>query len=122
MSLEADARAAALANVNIAALIGSRFYPSEAPQEAARPLIAYNMTSNDGDRTLGGVFVERLARYQWRLVCDSYEQVIQLCAAVLELAGTGHGDIAHMDIRSGPDGYDFETKRYIRVMEVVVNK
>lgn len=122
MSLETDARAAALAVANVASLIGERFYAGEAPQEAARPLIVYTQINSDGDRTLGGGFWERRARYQWRLICDTYEQVVMLKTAVRELNGTDYGDIEYFEINDGPDGYDFETKRFIKVMDVLVSK
>jgi hypothetical protein len=122
MSLEEDARAAALANTNITNLIGSRFYPNEAPQEAARPLVIYQQIASQGERTLSGFHAERRAQYQWRLVCDSYEQIVQLKAAVKQLSGTGHGSIAKIDIDDGPDGFDFETVRYTKVMSVYLTK
>lgn len=122
MSLEADARTAALAVSNISTLIGTRFYPNEAPQEAARPLIVYQQISSEGDRTLGGGFWERRARYQWRLVADTYEEIVMLKTAVRELNGTSYGDITDFNINDGPDGYEFETNRFTKIMDVSVSK
>jgi hypothetical protein len=122
MSLESDMVAAALAVTNIEAQIDDRFYAGEAPQEAARPLVVYLQTNSEGDRTLGGGFWERRARYQWRLICDTYEQVVILKSACRELNGTAYGDIADFNINDGPDGYDFETKRFIKVMDVSISK
>lgn len=121
MSLEEDARAAALANSNISNLIGARFYANEAPA-VARPLIVYQQIASQGDRTLSGFFAERRAQYQWRLVCDSYEQIVQLKAAVKQLSGTGYGSIAKIDIDDGPDGFDFESERYTKIMSVYLTK
>lgn len=121
MSLEEDARSAALANVNITNLIGSRFYANEAPA-VERPLIVYQQIASQGERTLSGMVVERRAQYQWRLVCDSYDQIVQLKTAVKQLAGTAYGSIANIDIDDGPDGYDFETERYTKIMSVYLIK
>lgn len=121
MSLEADARAAAMANANITNLIGTRFYANEAPA-VERPLVVYQQLGSQGERTLGGMFAERRAQYQWRLVCDTYEQVVQLKTAVKQLSGTGYGSIRTIDIDDGPDGFDFETQRYTKIMSVYLTK
>lgn len=121
MSLESDMRAAALAVSNITSLIGQRFHPSESPADGL-PAIVYTHIFSDGDRTLGGVFVERRASYQWRLVAETYAEIVQLKAAVNELAGTSPSGITKIDITEGPDGYEFETKRYIRIINVYLIK
>lgn len=121
MSLEEDARAAAMANSNITALIGTRFYANEAPA-VDRPLIVYQQIASQGERTLSGFHAERRAQYQWRLVCDSYDHIVQLKTAVKQLSGTGYGSITKIDIDDGPDGYDFETKRYTKIMSVYLTK
>ena len=121
MSLEEDGRSAAMANVNITDLIGDRFYANEAPA-VERPLIVYQQIASQGDRTLAGMVVERRAQYQWRLVCDSYEAVVQLKTAVKQLAGTSFGSISKIEIDDGPDGFDFETKRYTKIMSVYLTK
>ena len=120
MSLEEDARAAALANSNIAALIGTRFYANEAPA-VDRPLIIYQHINSRGERTLGGFFAERWAQFQWRIVADSYADTLLVKAAVMELAGTNYSDFK-IDISDGADGFDFETQRYTRLMTVYLTK
>jgi hypothetical protein len=119
MSIESDLRSAFLANSNVSTLIGTRFYPLEAPQEATLPLIVYLQTSGDGERTLGGVFVQQEARYQVRLVGSSYDSIVQLKAAALELAGSGYGVISDMEVSEGPDGYDFDTARFEKIINVL---
>lgn len=121
MSLEEDARAAAMANANITNLIGNRFYANDAPA-VDRPLVVYQQIASQGERTLSGFHAERRSQYQWRLVCDSYEQVIQLKAAVKQLSGTGYGSITKIDIDDGPDGFEFETGRYTKIMSVYLTK
>jgi hypothetical protein len=45
-----------------------------------------------------------------------------LKAAVKQLSGTGHGSIAKIDIDDGPDGFDFESVRYTKIMSVYLTK
>jgi hypothetical protein len=119
MSIESDMRAAFLANANVAALVVDRFYPLQAPQGVSLPTIVYQHNSGDGERTLGGVFVQQEARYTLRLVTADYSTIVQLKVACLELAGSNYGVISDFDITEGGDGFDFDTERYIKVINVL---
>lgn len=119
MSIESDLRAAVLANANVSSLIDTRVYPGEIPANATLPAIAYQHIASNGERSLGGMYVEHSGRYQMRLVADTYDEIIQLKSAVLEVAGTSYGTLTRIEIDEGPDGYDFETRRYVRVLEIL---
>lgn len=122
MSMEADMVAAVLAVSTITDLIGDRFYSLQAPAAAERPLIVYQQISSEGDRSLGGVYQERRAQYQWRLVCDTYESIVALKTAVRDLAGTSASGISKIDIADGPDGQDYESQRETKIINVTLTK
>ena len=119
MSVESDLRDAFLNNVNVSALVGTRFYPLQAPESVTFPAIVYQQTSGDGERTLGGVFVQQQANYQLRLIAESYDTLVQLKVAALEVSGVSQGKITDIDVSEGPDGFDYATDRVIKIMNVL---
>lgn len=122
MSLESDARDAAMANSNVTALIDARFFHASNVPDETLPLVIYQQISSQGENSLGGIFVERTASYQWRLVSDNYNDILLLKAALKELAGTSQGTIALIDVSDGPDGFEFESSRYTKILNVRLTK
>lgn len=120
MSLETDLRGAFLANANLAALIGSRFYFQHAPQNATLPLIVYWQNESIGERTLSGMFVQTAATYDLMLVTATGDSLQDVRAAVLELAGTSYGSLYKIDVNDGPDDFDYQNNRYTKMMDVQV--
>ncbi len=123
MSVESDLVARIIGNADVAGLIGTRLYPLRIPDDAALPAIAYQEIDGIGERTLGGHFVYTARRYQLRLVADSYEMIVKMKTAVGGVDdGPGPtGAYTRLFIDEGPDGFEFETQRYEKVLEAQVN-
>ena len=121
MSIEVDFRAALLADTNVSALIGTRVYPLMLPDDADTPAVIYQELDAVGERTLSGHFIARTRRYQLRLVAASYDEIVQLKAAVAGVFSGGNGDYSRLFIDDGPDGYEFDTKLYTKILDAQIS-
>jgi hypothetical protein len=121
MSIEEDLRAVLLADTNVAALIGTRVYPLMLPDDAATPAIIYQEIDAIGERTLGGHFIATARRYQLRLAATSYDMIVQLKAAVAGVDSGPNGGYTRLFIDDGPDGYEFDTKLYTKILEAQIS-
>ena len=121
MSIEEDLRELLLADVNVAALIGTRVYPLMLPDDAATPAIIYQEIDAIGERTLSGHFIASQRRYQLRLVADSYSTIVQLKAAAAGVASGPNGGYTRLFIDDGPDGYEFDTQLYTKILEAQIS-
>lgn len=121
MSIEEDFRDALLADSNVSDLVGTRIYPLMLPDDAAVPAITYQEIDAIGERTLSGHFIARQRRYQLLLVAATYDEIVQMKAAVGGLFSGGSGDYSRVFIDDGPDGYEFDTKLYTKILEAQVS-
>jgi hypothetical protein len=113
-------RALQLACAPVAAIVGTRIYAGEAPEDAGYPyLFIHEVDRNERSTTsLAGNYVLVTARVQVTPIARSYGECKALLQAAKLDAGAHTGVIAGVTVRSvtrgavGPDFHDAETDTY----------
>lgn len=91
MSIEAELFTALSTNSGVSSLVGSRIYPSRAPDSAQRPLIVYQLVAGTRVATLPGVGDAVKKRIQVSCHADTYSAAKSVAAAVISaLEGNGY--------------------------------
>lgn len=112
------------ANAGLLALISTRIYPRELPQEPTLPALTYSLVTAPTDYTHDSGVKKVRAQYQFDCWGTSYGETVRLATA-LKLAipslravlSSGHRCDRAFIVNSG-DTYDPESKRDRRMVEV----
>lgn len=114
--IEASILTHMLNNAGLKALIGTRLYPNELPQNPTLPAVTYNLISKPRQE-LGNQFV----RIQYDCYAGVYGQVKQVTAAIESAANaaTSVSNLHTVYIDNAFDGFDTQTGRHRGVVDVV---
>lgn len=87
MSIAAGLHSLLIGDAGVAALIGDRNFPHEAPQDADTPFTVYRLGEEETPRDLSGSVVSR--RYRYDIVCsaDTFDAAKELSIAVKQAVG-----------------------------------
>lgn len=117
---ESQMRWILLAQPELAALVGERMYPQTLPQGATLPAVTYSLISGttEGD-SQDGPGVSR-QRYQFDCWATTYSAATTLAKALTAaVSGTQRiGQASFVD--NEVDGYEAETQRFRRIVDVMV--
>ena len=83
-------RAKLLADAEIASLLGTKVYPSVAPEGTLSPLIVYERDSYDTSSTKMGVFREE-SEIVFEVVTDDYDTGLEIALAMRRVLQGKHG-------------------------------
>lgn len=120
MSTESDLVALLNADANVTSLVAGRIYTQLAPDNATMPCMVYTIAAGGGERTLSGHIIGQTNEAQLWLLAESYAEIVQMKAAVLGVSGTGYSSIEKVYIDEGPDGYDFDTRLYTKILSIEI--
>lgn len=121
MSVQTDFHDLITNDAAVTAILGTRLYPLQIPQDPTLPAAAYQVIGGDGEAALGADYPGLDYIYQIRLVDDNYMNLITLKLAVMDLSGSGSGIIERCIFREGPDFYDPEEALYSKVLEAQIS-
>lgn len=98
----------------LAALVGTRIYMNTAPQEAALPLITYQVISNERDYHHGGQASMAGPYVQFTIQAQTYQSARAVCAAVRARLSGYKGTVSTVVIdgcflENEFDGYNLDT-------------
>ena len=83
-------RAKLLADAEIASLLGTKVYPSVAPEDTLSPIIVYERDSYDTSSTKMGVFREE-SEIVFEVVTDDYDTGLEIALAMRRVLQGKHG-------------------------------
>lgn len=81
MTFQADLYAHIVADAGVSPLIGTRLYPSSAPQDVTTPFVIYYEFATPRDQTFNGIAVHR-PRIQWSIYADHYDDCLDISGAL----------------------------------------
>ena len=112
MSVEGDVYAAITGDAGMAALIGTRLYPSIIPQGATYPAAAYFVVSEVPAASHGCVEV----RVQVSLFAATYAGVVALRNALVGLVES----VSHWRYETGPDNYEEDLGLHMKPVDLII--
>lgn len=117
---EQEMRLVLLAQPALSALIGERLYPLTLPQGATMPAMTYAVISGNTPGTHSGPGLSR-RRYQFDCWGTTYSSADAVATALSDAVSSKRGVIGQASLLDNEvDQYDPETKRYRRIVDVMV--
>ena len=109
----------------VTALVSTRIYPNVIPQNAAMPVIAYQVISTDRNYRHAGQSNNAMPRIQITVEAASYSSAVAVCAAVrAALSGykgtVGTVVIGGIFLETEYDGYNLDTDTTVRRQDYTI--
>ena len=121
MSIEAELRAILTGDGAVTALVGTRVYPLEVPQDGTLPAIVYQELRTGVRVASDGPTGQRETRFLLSLWSESYSGLKTLQAAVLDaLSGYAGGNIYGVEVDAMRDDFDPAVRWFREIMEILV--
>ena len=121
MAVQSDLYTILSGDSNLTSLVTTNIYPQVRPQDAGSPCVVYQEIATEGSFTLGGVALDEQSTYQLVAMAADYGVLVQVVAAVKDLAGSAEGDIQRLQVDEGPAGYDFVLGQFTQALVVILS-